>query len=183
MTILMLKKPFLTLAMVLFCMSPGIFANEAVTPSKARGAVIERVIGEIANFNTFRISSKSLELIFSKHCKQINTSKDQDAVFQSYHCEDHTGIQMIDMISMEPQGGQNHLLELKIKFSYNSYPLIHKVVMGNLGKPSRKMADFIEWRNTRDSSLNKLGNPVINISRNKAKGSGRLIFALEQGDS
>ena len=183
MEISMLRKPFLTLAMALFCMPPSVFANDISASSKASISIIEQVIGEIANFNTFRISSKSLELIFSKYCKQINTSKDQDAVFQSYHCEDHTGIQMIDLISMEPQGGQNHLLELKIKFSYNSYPLVHKVVMGNLGKPSRKMADFIEWRNTRDSSLNKLGNPVINISRNKVKGSGRLIFALEQGDS
>lgn len=178
-----LRKPFLTLAMALFCMPPSVFANDISASSKASISIIEQVIGEIANFKTFRRSSKSLELIFAKYCKKTNSSKDQDAVFQSYHCENHTGMKMINLISMEPQVGQNYLLELEVEFFYNSYPSVHKVIIAKLGKPNRKIMNFVEWRYRKDSSLNKLGSPVVNISRNKLESSGRLVFALEQGDS
>ena len=178
-------KYFLCLSFVLAV--PLTHASEQIKPenaeSKNANNALVDVITDLADYKTFHKTSESIEASVEKYCNKTKTNKYRNSVTVQYACNTSTGITSIRVHTIEQPGYPAYLMDMAIDFEYKDFSKIKKLLKTKLGKAHRDGKDYIGWECKSDKLLNKLGTPVVDVSRDKSGNSATFSVALEQGES
>jgi len=154
--------------------------QEQRTAAPADGP-LNRIIAPLIDYKAFRLSSDGFHQLVTPYCKRTDQQKDEHGTDAEYRCDAGTGIAEMKISTRDgPASSKNHVMYIQLFLAADRYAPIKSQMQSKLGKPKKSSKDFVRYVYTGDKELNKMGTPVISLSREYEQTVGFSI-ALEQG--
>lgn len=153
--------------------------NDSKSSSEAHDTTA-RIIGALANYKTFRMTSAQIHALITTECKRILFRVVDESTLAKYACNESSGIREIKIDSYE-SGQKNYLWYVVVFFDAQKFSSIRSDVQKRLGKPHRSGEDYSNWRYSTDKQLNAHGNPSIMLMLSDDGEDGIFQLGLEQG--
>lgn len=154
-------------------------ANHTEAPSA------QSLVNAFANPKVFQNPRRALYRSAEKYCKMDRYVFDKSMNLASarFRCPHSARVKSILMEHIDNGRGLSYLSYLEVGFSYEEYEDAKSILEKNLGRPSERLADSVGWDYRANKSLNALGNPVFDLTRDKKQRSAQLVVAIEQPDN
>lgn len=138
-------------------------------------------MASLIDYKAFRLSSDGFHQLVTPYCKRTYRQQDEYGVDAEYRCDAGTGITGMKIITREGTAKPAHyVMAIQLFLAADRYAPLKSQMQARLGKPSKSGKDFVRYVHAGDQALDKLGTPVISLSREDAQTVGFSV-ALEQG--
>lgn len=144
---------------------------------------LDALVTKLASSNSFRLAPKTIDSFVKGVCEAKRRKDDGRVTYRKYSCDRRSGIRLLEYDARKDHKTGPYLMYLNLEFANERYSDVKKIVVARMGKPQKHDRNHARWELGDDASLNRLGYPVIYISRDRRTGIGAFAVVLEQGES
>lgn len=141
------------------------------------------VVGALADYKSFRLTSTQLDAVVAPYCTKVRDKARKSTILKEYTCAPTSGITAVRVDSREGLGDPlpNYMMSVVVDFPADDFSAVKTLIEKKIGRAHKTGVDYAAWPYASDKVLNQNGNPVINLSRSTAEKTSSFQLALEQG--
>lgn len=172
---------YFLLGAILFCWLELGYCLASASPITTTN--LEILVKKWASPKSFRMAPDTVDSLIKGICKTQRERRDAQSTYVKYTCDPTSGVGSLEYDIRNDRKNGPYVMYLNVHFAATRYGDVKNVIVRKMGMPRKETPGYARWGVSGDAWLNRLGYPVIYVSRGQHLDTATFAVVLEQGES